>query len=268
MRVDAAGVALHVDDHAGRGVPLVLVHGFAGSAASWEPVLPALREGRRVVVPELVGHARSDAPASLAPYRIEAVARQLVAVLDARGIAQADWVGYSLGGRVALTLALAAPQRVRRLVLASCSAGLRDDPERAARRAADEVWAERALKEGVQAFVDAWLAQPLFATLREDPAMWERARRERLGHTAQGLANALRGMGQGATPPLWDRLAEVAAPTLLVSGARDADYVARMRAMAAAMPQARQELVPGAGHAVHAEQPAAFAAVVRKFLDR
>jgi 2-succinyl-6-hydroxy-2,4-cyclohexadiene-1-carboxylate synthase len=245
---------------------LVLVHGFAGSAASWEQVLPTLQASRRVLVPELVGHARSDAPRDLAPYSVEAAADQLAEALERCGVGSADWLGYSLGGRVALTLALRAPARVRRLVLVSCSAGIRDEAERAARRKQDEAWAESALRDGVPAFVEAWLAQPLFASLREAPATLAAARRERQGHAAHGLANTLRGMGQGAMAPLWERLQEVQAPTLLLSGARDPDYVAGMRAMAAAMARARQVVLPGAGHAIPTEQPAALAHHALQFL--
>jgi pimeloyl-ACP methyl ester carboxylesterase len=136
--------------------------------------------------------------------------------------------------------------------------------ERAARRAADEALARDLERDGVAAFLDRWLAGPLFATLPAGRA----GRAERLGNSAAGLAAALRLLGTGAQEPLWARLPELAAPVLLVAGELDGKFAGLAGRMAAAVgPNARVALVPGAGHAAHLEQPERFGDLVERFLE-
>jgi len=247
----------------GAGPPLVLLHGFTGSSADW--TLPFA--GRRVIAVDLPGHGRSPLPAP--ESRLPEVADALVAVLDRLGIGCADWLGYSLGGRAALHVALRHPARVGRLVLESCSPGIADADTRAARAAADAALADALEREGLDAFVDRWLAQPLFASQARLPtAVRARARAVRLANTAAGLAAALRALGPGVQVPLWDALERIAAPVLLVVGADDAVYRRYATAMAARLPRAAVAVIPDAGHTAHLENPAAFAASVEDFLER
>jgi 2-succinyl-6-hydroxy-2,4-cyclohexadiene-1-carboxylate synthase len=177
-------------------------------------------------------------------------------------------LGYSLGGRVALHLAAAAPERVERLVLESASPGIQDPAERAARRAADDALADRLERAGLAAFVDDWERLPLFASQATLPAaVRERQRQQRLRGSARGLANSLRGMGAGQPDPLWDRLPGLPVPALLVVGALDAKYREQGARAAALLPDARLEVVPGAGHTVHLEQPDVFRDLVLAFLS-
>jgi 2-succinyl-6-hydroxy-2,4-cyclohexadiene-1-carboxylate synthase len=196
-----------------------------------------------------------------------ATVADLVAVLDRQGIGRAHVLGYSMGGRVALALALAHPDRVGALVLESASPGLAGAGERAARVAADAALAARIEREGVPAFVDCWEALPLWASQARLSADARAAlRAQRLQNTPVGLANSLRGLGTGSQPPLWDRLGDLAAPTLLVAGCDDAKFSDLARRMAEAIPANELLLVHSAGHAVHLEQPAVFARLVRDFL--
>jgi pimeloyl-ACP methyl ester carboxylesterase len=134
---------------------------------------------------------------------------------------------------------------------------------RAERRAADELLADQVERDGVAAFLDRWLAGPLFAGLPEAAA----GRAERLANSPQGLAYALRRLGTGVQEPLWDRLAGLRLPALLVAGEQDAKFCAIARQMAAAIgPSARVAIVPGAGHAVQLERPAELAALVEAFV--
>jgi 2-succinyl-6-hydroxy-2,4-cyclohexadiene-1-carboxylate synthase len=174
------------------------------------------------------------------------------------------YVGYSLGGRLCLRLALERPDLVRALVMIGGSPGIADAGERAERRAADEALARGIERDGVGAFLERWLAGPLFATLPAGAV----GREERLANTPQGLAAALRRLGTGVQEPLWDRLARLAPPVLLVAGALDAKFARIAREMAAAVgPAARVALVPGAGHAVHLERPEETAALLEEFLS-
>jgi 2-succinyl-6-hydroxy-2,4-cyclohexadiene-1-carboxylate synthase len=249
----------------GAGRPLVLLHGFTGSIGTWEPVRTLLGSRHRVVAVDLPGHGRSPAPPRA--WRLPDVARAIVTTLDRLDIACAAWLGYSLGGRVALHAAVAHPSRVERLVLESSSPGIADPRERAARAAADEALATRLERHGLAAFVDDWMAQPLFASQRRlDPVARARERTLRLQHSPAGLAAALRTCGAGAQEPLWDCVPALRMPVLLVTGAADCRYRALAAAMAARVPCARVAVVPEAGHAVHLENPVPFWSLVGAFL--
>jgi 2-succinyl-6-hydroxy-2,4-cyclohexadiene-1-carboxylate synthase len=269
------GLRLHVEELGAeydRIRPLLLLHGFTGSSQAWgEEVLEALARSRRVLAVDLPGHGRSDTPPLGDPLHIGCVVADLAHLLDRSGIEKADWLGYSMGGRIALAAALTRPGRVARLILESASPGLADAAERGERRMSDEALAARIEALGVEAFVDEWLAQPLFATQARLPdEVRERERRWRLSNRPEALAACLRGLGTGTQPPFWERLPERRSPTLLITGEHDTRFTGiatRMLAGFAATPDARHVVVPGAGHAVHLEAPGAWLAAVTSFLE-
>lgn len=265
-RIAAAGVELRARIE-GEGEPILVVHGFTGRSESMAPVAAGLRDERRVLRVDLVGHGESEAPRARAPYTMECCVAQLTACLDALELPRVDLLGYSMGGRAALALAAAQPGRVRSAVLVGASAGLADAAQRAARIRDDEALADEIEREGLEPFVERWLALPLFASqARLGPEFLAAARAERLRNRPWGLANSLRGMGSGAQPPLHDALPRIAAPVLLVAGALDAKFQAIARDLAARLPRASVATVADAGHACHLEQPEAFLRVVREFL--
>lgn len=248
---------------------LVLLHGFTGSAAGWGTHLDALAAtGLPVIALDLPGHGASDAPVDPARYALERIREDIPTALARLGVApsQAVLLGYSMGGRVALCAAFSG--FFRALVLESASPGLATERERAERRASDEALAARIEREGVPAFVDEWERQPLFASQAALPADVRAAlRAERLRNAPAGLANSLRGAGSGAQPSLWERLPQLAIPTLLVVGALDAKFTAIAERMAAALPRASLRIVPSAGHAVHLERPDVFDALVLELVN-
>jgi 2-succinyl-6-hydroxy-2,4-cyclohexadiene-1-carboxylate synthase len=274
--VEVYGLALHAE-MAGDGPPLLLLHGFTGSTATWDPLRSLLAPRFRLLALDLIGHGRSDAPADVTRYTMERCSQEVVAALDvlARdgGVPEsADPVralvlGYSMGGRLALRLAVDAPERVAALILVGVSPGLAGVAEREERRRADAALAGMIEREGITAFVDHWERLPLFASQAALPADVRAAQRDqRLRNTATGLANSLRGMGTGSQEPLWDRLPTITIPTLLVAGELDAKYRDVAARMARVMPAARVAVVPNAGHAVHLEQPDALAGTVLEFV--
>jgi 2-succinyl-6-hydroxy-2,4-cyclohexadiene-1-carboxylate synthase len=235
-------------------VRLCLVHGFTQTGASWEPVARTLRaRGHDVVTPDVAGHGRASAA------RVDAWG---AAGLLASEVGDAVWVGYSMGGRVALHVALAHRGVVERLVLVSTTGGIRDAAERASRQAHDEALADELERDGVEAFVERWLDGPLWASLPRERAGVE----HRLANTPGGLASSLRLAGTGAQEPLWGRLAEITAPVLVVTGAEDTKFSALGKELAAALPNASLVVLPGAGHAVPWEQPDAFVDTVDGWL--
>ena len=203
----------------------------------------------------LVGRYRPVAP-DLGAGPWEAELDRLEALAPLRAVI----AGYSMGGRLALALAVRRPERVRRLVLVSASPGLAHAEERAERRAADAALADRIERIGLDAFAREWAAQPLFADQPE--AVAALAHEDRLRRSAADHAAQLRGLGAGVMPPLWERLGELAMPVALVVGERDAKFRAIAARMAERLPNARVIVVGGAGHAVPLEQPEAVAAAI------
>ena len=267
-RIDVDGLGLHVEV-AGSGPPLVLLHGFSGSGGTWATLVDKWSAEYTTVAVDLAGHGRSDAPAEGERYRMSRAVADLVALLRTFGYERAAWLGYSLGGRTALQLAVRHPEAVAALVIEGASAGLADAAERAARVRSDEALAARIERDGVEAFVDGWERLPLFATQAVLPAEVRAAvRATRLANSAWGLANSLRGMGAGAQEPLHDCLAEVRAPTLLLAGALDLKYAAIASEMAQKLPNATMHLIDGAGHAAHLERREQFSRPVLDFLRR
>jgi 2-succinyl-6-hydroxy-2,4-cyclohexadiene-1-carboxylate synthase len=245
---------------AGDGDPILFIHGFTGRGADWSPILPAVHAaGHATIVVDLLGHGRSEAPADPARHAIERQAADLAAVLRRVGAAPAVVVGYSLGARVALRMAVAERDVITGLFLESPSAGIADPAERAARDAADRELADRLEHDGLEAFLRAWEANPLFAgEHRLSVRRRDRIHRARQRNTVAGLAASLRGAGQGAMEPLHDRLRSITVPTLVVAGALDPVGAARARTIADAIPSADIITLPHRGHAPHREAPAAY----------
>jgi 2-succinyl-6-hydroxy-2,4-cyclohexadiene-1-carboxylate synthase len=251
----------------GSGVPLLLLHGFTGRGSGWGTNATLFARSFRVVVIDLPGHGRTETPADPARASIERTADDLAAILLRDGLAPAHVLGYSLGARIALRLAVAHPASLRRLILESPSAGLASETERRARRSADEARAVRLEHDGIEAFVNEWEREPVFASHAAlSPAGAARLRAERLRNRPAGLAASLRGAGQGTMTPLHDRLADVHAPTLVVAGALDPAGRTRAEAVAAGIPGAHLEIVAGAGHTPHLETPSTFRSLALDFL--
>ncbi|MBV9951087.1 MAG: alpha/beta fold hydrolase [Acidimicrobiia bacterium] len=226
---------------------IVLLHGFTQTSGSWQAIADRLRDRYDVRTPDLPGHGTAGD---------ERFGLWETAAVVAEGNGPATYVGYSMGGRVALHVAIAHPEVVERLVLVSATAGIDHDEERAARRQADEELADRIEAIGVDAFLDEWLAQPLFTGLPADaPGLAERR-----ANTAAGLAASLRTSGTGMMdPPLWDRLAAIESPVLVVAGELDGKF-RRLGAQLVRSIGDNAELVvvAGAGHAVPFEAPERF----------
>ncbi|MDE2696058.1 MAG: 2-succinyl-6-hydroxy-2,4-cyclohexadiene-1-carboxylate synthase [Chloroflexota bacterium] len=267
-RFDVDGLGLHAEV-GGSGPPLVLLHGFTGSADTWAGLTADLAADYNVIAPNLVGHGRSGAPKDVERYRIARAATDLVALVSQLGHDRAAWLGYSLGGRTALQVVAQHPGAVEALILEGASPGIADPEERAARVRSDEAMANRIERDGVEAFIDTWEQVPLFATQLGLPSETRAAiRATRTANTATGLANSLRGMGAGAQDPLQDRVGAMDVPALLIAGALDTKYVEIARDMARTMPDATMQTIEGAGHAAHLERPEAFRRPLLEFLRR
>lgn len=247
--------------------PIILLHGFTGSAASWGTHLDTLAAaGMFVIAVDLPGHGLSASPPDPILYGMDHNQTAILAVLGDLGIqpGQAIVLGYSMGGRIALHLAFTG--WFRALILESASPGLATDAEREARRASDADLADRIERDGIPAFVDYWGNIPLFASQQALPAEIRAAQRaQRLANSPLGLANSLRGVGTGVQASLWDKLASLNLPTLLITGALDTKFTTIAHQMADLLPAAQLHRIPAAGHTIHLEQPAVFDDIVTAF---
>jgi 2-succinyl-6-hydroxy-2,4-cyclohexadiene-1-carboxylate synthase len=261
----AGGISLHAICE-GSGRPVVILHGFTGSAAGMAEVAAGLRGDYRAIRIDLVGHGRSDAPAAMPAYSMASCVAQLADAVRALDTRPAHWIGYSMGGRAALALCAWHPELAASAVVIGARSGIADAAARVQRVHDDEALADRIERDGVPAFVDHWMSLPLFAGQNRlgDEAL-AAAREERLANRAHGLANSLRGMGAGAQPFLGDHLAGLRMPICLVAGAEDVRFRAIAEALAQAIPRGRMATIPGAGHAAHLENPQEFLRVVRRF---
>jgi len=238
----------------GRGPRVVLVHGFAQNRNCWGPMAADLATDHEVVRVDAPGHGRSSEY-----YAGLRTGARLIA--DQGG--PATYIGYSMGARFVLHLALANPELVHGFVTIGGTAGIDDPNERAARKHNDAALADRLEHEGLDAFLTAWLAQPLFAGLTEEMQF----RDERRENTIDGLAESLRQAGTGSQDPLWSRLSRLDMPALIVAGGDDAKFRAEAERLVAAIgDNATLSVVEGAGHAAHLERPLALLSALRPWL--
>ena len=266
LQVSTSAHRYHIET-AGAGQPLLLLHGFGGDSTNWHALAPALAQRWRLIMLDCLGHGASDKPAAIDSYRMESVAADIMDLLDQLEIARTHLLGYSMGGRLALYLALRSPQRFGSLILESASPGLANETERADRRRRDNALADRIQAEGIGWFVDYWERLPLWASQAELPSdMLAAQRQQRLRNNPLGLANSLRGMGTGAQPNLWPELPALQLPALLLAGEADDKFRRINQAMAARLPDAQVRLIPSAGHNTHLENAPAFCRAVNSFL--
>jgi 2-succinyl-6-hydroxy-2,4-cyclohexadiene-1-carboxylate synthase len=247
---------------------LVLLHGFTGSTATWEPLFPHLAmPDWRLMALDMLGHGQSSKPEDPERYQMDHAAQDIIAVLRERGVqpGEAILLGYSLGGRIALYTALMTDY-FRGLLLESASPGLATEEGREERREADEMLAYRIEHEGIEKFVDFWENTPLFASQqRLAPEVRQRLREQRLHNEVRGLANSLRGVGTGAQPSLHELLKHFTQPVAVLVGEEDRKFRQIGEAMAKQFPASLFSCVPGVGHTIHLEDPNTFIKMVRAF---
>ncbi len=238
----------------GTGRTVVLVHGFTQTGRCWGPEADALAADHEIVLVDAPGHGRSA--------EIREDLRSGGRLIADQG-GEATYLGYSMGARFCLHVALANPDLVRGLVLLGATAGIEDSEAREERRQQDLATAARIERDGLEVFLDDWLAQPLFAGLPAERSF----REERLQNTVEGLRSSLELAGTGAQEPSWHELHRLAMPVLVLAGADDTKFAALAERMATEIgDNAKVALVEGAGHAAHLERPERFLAIVQPWL--
>ena len=265
--VPVNGIRLNVEVH-GQGMPVIMLHGFTGDLTTWRPLAAALGGRYTTALVDLIGHGESDAPEDPARYSMERCVDDLLTLADRLEISEAVWLGYSMGGRVGLSLGATAPERCRALILEGASGGIESERERATRVSTDRALAIRIEDRGVASFVEHWESQALFSgQARMEEQVRIELRWQRLGNRATGLANSLRGMGTGAQPSVYHRLPGFRKPTLFLAGEEDQKFLTLARTMSDLTPNGDYASIPKAGHCAHLENPKEFETKVCDFLN-
>jgi 2-succinyl-6-hydroxy-2,4-cyclohexadiene-1-carboxylate synthase len=269
MKMVIDGVQYHVEVSGEGSIPLVLLHGFTGDTSTWTPFYDAWGKNARLISPDIIGHGKTDSPNVLSRYQIESVAKDLKAILDHLDIKQVDLLGYSMGGRLALTFAILFPTQVRKLILESTSPGLETENERQLRRMKDAELAKFIKEQGIRSFVDYWEEIPLFQTMKCLPSASQQViRNQRLNNSPTGLANSLLGMGTGSQPNWWGKLTELPCEVLLLTGEKDKKFCEISDKMMKELKISSWFVIEGCGHAIHVEEPEKFDTIVSDFLSK
>jgi|UPI000509E452 2-succinyl-6-hydroxy-2,4-cyclohexadiene-1-carboxylate synthase len=254
-------------DVKGEGFPVVFLHGFTGDTRTWSEVTDMLKGMCQCISIDIIGHGKTDSPLDADRYSMDAASEDIKAILDELHIKKAAFVGYSMGGRLALHYSNLYSDTVSVLILESASPGLKTEEERRERRERDHALADRIMGEGLQSFVEFWEGIPLFSTQKKLPQkVKERIRVQRLQQSPVGLSNSLKGMGTGAQPSWWDALKNLPFPVILLIGELDRKFAAIADEMKMSIPDT--EIIPffDTGHAIHVEDPRKFGTIVKEVL--
>lgn len=267
MHIKVNGINYHVKT-IGEGEPLLLLHGFTGTLQTWEPFINDWSRSFKLILIDIIGHGKTDHPEDVDRYSMDNVVHDLKEILHTLNIKKVHLLGYSMGGRVALSFSILYPEYVLSLILESSSPGLEPEEERLARIDKDNQLAERIERVGIHEFVDYWEKIPLFSTQEQrlSDVRKQSIRQERLENSTQGLANSLRGMGTGVQPSWWDRLAYFQKPVLLLVGEDDQKFCMIGEKMHKLFPNSKILIINDTGHAIHVEQPEIFGKIVFDYL--
>src|SRR5690625_4895970 len=236
----------------GEGEVIVALHGFTGSTETWETCVKHWAKNFTVITLDLPGHGKTNTET---PRTMEILCDDLNSLLRELGFHKVHMLGYSMGGRAALSFAVTYPERVHTLILESASPGLKTEEERAKRMEADERLAGKLITQGIQHFTNYWEEIPLFQTQKQlSEKVQKNIRQERLSQSETGLAESLRYMGTGKQPSVWERLNELLMPVQLIVGEKDRKFVEINQEMKEQIKNAQLDIVEGAGHTVHVEQ--------------
>ena len=258
--------SIHYETHGDKKNPAVLfLHGFMGNGRSWNEIIETMQKNYYCITIDLPGHGQSlDADES--HFKMPECAKQIIQIIKTFKTDKVSLVGYSMGARLGLFLALNHPERFNKTVLESGSPGLKTEEERSARQKSDGLLALELEKAPLAEFVDKWYEQPLFKPLKKNKKRFQELLQKRLVNAPRGLAGSLRFMGLGAQPSLWKNLKELKCPMLLLVGELDAKFQEIAKQMSNESNKIKIKSIKDAGHNVHFEKPAEYAQALKNFL--
>lgn len=245
--------------------PLLALHGFLGSGADMEALASASKHAW--LAPDLPYHGKTQHLDEV-PWPIDNTAQTIAHWITYHHDGPIDCMGYSMGGRTALTLAIESPQTIRRLILVGATPGLHTQDEQLTRQANDERLAQKLEQQGMDAFLAFWRNLPIISSQANIPQPWlDRLLVRRRQNNPQACANSLRQMGTGQMRPLWDDLKHIQCPVLLITGEHDIKFTTIAQQMCKILPNAIHQIMPGVGHSCHLEDPNRFLTIIESFLQ-
>jgi 2-succinyl-6-hydroxy-2,4-cyclohexadiene-1-carboxylate synthase len=247
---------------------ILFLHGFLGSGSDWVPIARQLEKEYCCILVDLPGHGESDIEASSNPDLFFTETVDTLAMELSRSAAPEPCflVGYSMGGRIALSLLLRYPELFEKAIIVSASPGLRTEKERLSRQESDEGIA-RKIERNFEGFIKAWYEQPLFATLKNHP-IFKEIENERIINNPGNLASALRLLGTGRQPSVWDELQKNRVPVQFFVGEKDLKFVEINRQMVNLCPESSLEIFPECGHTLHFENRELFLDRLTTFFNK
>jgi len=270
MMIDFKNISLnveHLSEFDKEKSTILFLHGFTGKSVDWKDVAEQVDERFNKIALDLVGHGKSSSPADIQYYKIESMIDQIDHILSYLSLKKIILIGYSMGGRVALSFAIEKSDFIKGLILESTTAGIKSEKERTERKNSDDELAAYLEKNNFESFIDKWLDKEIFGTIRRfSNVKIKTIKEEKLKNSRAGLANSLRGFGTGNMDYLGDKLSELKMPVLLLSGQLDSKFTKLNAEMQKQIPNSKHVVVSNAGHNIHLEEQKKFVKAINKFL--
>lgn len=248
--------------------PIIFLHGFTGTTTDWNFLKDQVPENFSPIFIDLIGHGKSDSPNNVEYYEAKFQIEILKYILEYLELKEVVLVGYSMGGRLALSFTIKNHDFVQALVLESTSFGIENEQERKERIESDEKLAEQISNSSVEEFINNWIKAPLFSTLKN--AGYERfetmKNRKIESNNLIGLKNTLLGFSTGKMENYSLYLDNLKAKTMLISGELDEKFVKINTRANSLLPNSELVIVKQSGHNVHFEKPKEFLKFLNRFL--
>jgi len=273
MKIKINGIAVNIISQSfevpQNKTPIIFLHGFTGSVNDWQFIMQNVDSRYFPVAIDLPGHGDTEISDNVESYTTEAIVNIILTIVEKLKAPQVVLLGYSMGGRAALSFATRHTSKIKALILESATAGIENTDERSNRLLSDMELAESIEKYGVEKFIRYWMELPLFESLKLLPDKeYQNIVKRKLANSRTGLANSLRGFSTGKMKSLWNELPDFNFPILMVTGSLDKKYETIANKMVSLFPQAEHEIIPDAGHNIHLEKPKEFIKLVNNFLEK
>jgi len=246
--------------------PILFVHGFSGSNEDWKNICSNIKN-RKLICVDLPGHGNSEIPKETKYYKQDALVNLIEFIRYSLNLGKIILVGYSMGGRLALSYAVKFYNHLEKLVLESSSPGLLSDEEKEIRKKEDNRVADFIVENTIEDFINLWLSQDIFKSLQNlPPDKKNKLREAKLKNNRIGLANMLRGFGTGEMNSVWNELAKINCEVLMVAGELDSKYIKISKRIQDKIRKSKLKIIPGVGHNTHLENENEFLRVLESFI--
>jgi 2-succinyl-6-hydroxy-2,4-cyclohexadiene-1-carboxylate synthase len=271
MKIDIHNTKINihfVKDELKSKIPILLLHGFTGSLEDWNFIDDNLSQEFTAIKIDLIGHGESDSPTKIEAYTFESQIEIINKIIQKLELEKVIILGYSMGGRLALSFSMQYPEKIIALVLESTSFGVEEENEKNERINSDKILAKQIRNSTIENFITDWLNIPLFKTLQNISAerVKELKQKKIKSNSSMGLANSLLSFSTGKMKNYFQLCSTFKKPVLLVSGDLDSKFKAISEKANRILPNSEISIVKNCGHNVHFENPQEFLKLVNKFL--